>query len=129
MPQVVIVGSGIVGSSAAFHLAQMGWDNLLLVDRGDPVHNLGSTSHAPGGVVALSHNKLLTQMALYSSRLYRQLSDYSNNRRMVNPVGTLEVAISQERLNDLVRLQGEAISFGPDPERRGWPPSRPRKHR
>jgi heterotetrameric sarcosine oxidase gamma subunit len=108
----VIIGSGIVGSSAAFHLAQLGWDDLLLVDRGDPVHNLGSTSHAPGGVVALSHNKLLTQLALYSSRLYRQLIDYSNDRRMVNPVGTLEVAISQDRLNDLIRLQGEAISFG-----------------
>jgi dimethylglycine oxidase len=112
MPRAVIIGSGIVGSSAAFHLAQLGWDDLLLVDRGDPVHNLGSTSHAPGGVVALSHNKLLTQLALYSSRLYRQLSDYSNDRRMVNPVGTLEVAISQDRLNDLIRLQGEAISFG-----------------
>ena len=112
MPRVVIIGSGIVGSSTAFHLAQLGWDDLLLIDRGDPVHNLGSTSHAPGGVVALSHNKLLTQMALYSSRLYRQVPDYSNDRRMVNPVGTLEVAISDDRLNDLIRLQGEAISFG-----------------
>ena len=116
MARVIIIGSGIVGSSAAFHLAQLGWDDLLLVDRGDPVHNLGSTSHAPGGVVALSHNKLLTQMALYSSRLYRQLPDYANNRRMVNPVGTLEVAISQDRFNDLVRLQGEALSFGTQAE-------------
>jgi heterotetrameric sarcosine oxidase gamma subunit len=55
-------------------------------------------------------------MALYSSRLYRQVPDYSNNRRMVNPVGTLEVAITQERLDDLIRLQGEAISFGTEAE-------------
>jgi len=114
--RLVIIGSGIVGSSAAFHLAQLGWDDLLLIDRGDPVNNLGSTSHAPGGVVALSHNKLLTQMAVYSSRLYRTLPEYSDDRRMVNPVGTLEVAISQDRLNDLVRLHGEAISFGTEAE-------------
>lgn len=111
MPRLVIIGSGIVGSSAAFHLVRMGWDDILLLDRGDPVENLGSTSHAPGGVVALSHNKLLTQMALYSSRLFRTLSDYRPDRRMVHPVGTLEVAISQDRLNDLVRLHGEALSF------------------
>jgi heterotetrameric sarcosine oxidase gamma subunit len=110
--RVVIVGSGIVGSAAAFHLARLGWSDIVIVDKGDPVENDGSTSHAPGGVVALSHNKLLTEMAVYSSRLYRSLPPFSPDRRMVNPVGTLEVAISRERMADLVRLQGESISFG-----------------
>ena len=60
---------------------------MILVDRGDPVENPGSTSHAPGGVVALSHNKLLTQLAVYSSRLYASLEPLTPERRMVNRLG------------------------------------------
>jgi heterotetrameric sarcosine oxidase gamma subunit len=108
---VVIVGAGIVGSSAAYHLSRLGWTDIVLIDRGDAVVNPGSTSHAPGGVVALSHNKLLTQMALYSSRLYASLPTYAADRVMVNRLGTLEVAISPERMADLVRLHGESLSF------------------
>src|SRR5687768_16935479 len=109
--RVVIVGAGIVGSSTDFHLARMGWSDIVLIDQGDPVENPGSTSHAPGGVVALSHNKLLTQMAIYSSRLYATLEPYSPKRMMVNRFGTLEVAISDDRMDDLIRLHGESLSF------------------
>ncbi|HEY7584356.1 MAG TPA: FAD-dependent oxidoreductase, partial [Acidimicrobiia bacterium] len=45
--RVVVVGSGIVGSSVAYHLARLGWTDVVVVDRGDPVENPGSTSHAP----------------------------------------------------------------------------------
>jgi heterotetrameric sarcosine oxidase gamma subunit len=109
--RVVIIGSGIVGSSVAYHLKQLGWDDIVLVDRGDPVENPGSTSHAPGGVVALSHNKLLTQLAVYSSRLYATLEPYSTERRMVHRLGLLDVAISEARMADLRRLHGESLSF------------------
>ena len=61
--------------------------------------------------MALSHNKLLTQMAIYSSRLYASLEPYSPNRRMVNRLGTLEVAISSDRMADLVRLHGESLEL------------------
>jgi glycine cleavage system aminomethyltransferase T/glycine/D-amino acid oxidase-like deaminating enzyme len=111
-PRLIIVGSGIVGSSAAYHLARLGWHDILVLDKGDPVHNDGSTSHAPGGVVALSHNKLLTQMAQYSTKLLAGLAPYREDRKMYNPVGTLEVAVSQPRMEDLVRLNGEAKGFG-----------------
>lgn len=109
--RVVIIGAGIVGSATAYHLARLGWTDILLIDQGDPIENPGSTSHAPGGVVALSHNKLLTQLAVYSSRLYASLRPFSTERRMVNRLGTLEVAISTDRMSDLVRLHGESLSF------------------
>jgi glycine cleavage system aminomethyltransferase T/glycine/D-amino acid oxidase-like deaminating enzyme len=109
--RVVVIGSGIVGSSVAYHLARLGWTDVLIVDQGDPVENPGSTSHAPGGVVALSHNKTLTQLAVYSSRLYATLEPFSPDRRMVNQLGILDVAISGRRMADLVRLHGESISF------------------
>lgn len=109
--QTVVIGSGIVGSAVAYHLTRLGWTDVALVDRGDPVENPGSTSHAPGGVVALSHNKLLTQLAVYSSRLYASLEPLTPDRRMVNRLGLLDVAISKARMADLVRLHGESLSF------------------
>ena len=52
--RLVIVGSGIVGCSAAYHLTKLGWRDILVVDKGDPFENDGSTSHAPGGLVGWS---------------------------------------------------------------------------
>ena len=112
--RVVIVGSGIVGSSIAFHLSRLGWDGIVVVDKGPITHNDGSTSHAPGGVVALSHSKLLTQMGEYGADLYESLPDFDPGRRTVNACGGLEVALSVERLRDLTRLAGEAKSYHSD---------------
>lgn len=110
--RLVIVGAGIVGSSAAYHLTRLGWRDILILDKGDLFENPGSTSHAPGGVVGLSHSKLLTQMAQYSSDLYRSLAPWSSDRHSFNAVGGLEIAISQRRLNDLKRLHAEGKGFG-----------------
>ncbi len=109
---VVIVGAGIVGSSVAYHLAKAGWRDITLLDMGDPIENPGSTSHAPGGVVAMSHSKLLTQMALYGTRLMRSLEPHAPyHRTTYNWVGALDIAISERRMNDLRRLHGESKSF------------------
>ena len=48
--RVVVVGAGMVGASAAYHLAKFGWRDILVVDKGNIPVNDGSTSHAPGGV-------------------------------------------------------------------------------
>ncbi len=109
--RVVIVGSGIVGSSIAYHLVKLGWDGIVVVDKGPIAHNHGSTSHAPGGVVALGHSKLLTQMGHYGADLYQSLPQFDPGRRTVNSFGGLELAISERRLTDLRRLNGEAKSY------------------
>ncbi|MEZ4607895.1 MAG: FAD-dependent oxidoreductase [Deinococcales bacterium] len=108
---VVIIGSGIVGSSAAYHLSKLGWKDILVLDKGDLIENDGSTSHAPGGVVALSHSKLLTEMAIYSRDLFASLKPYSPNRMMLADVGGLEVAGSDERWQDLIRLHGSSKAY------------------
>lgn len=110
--RVVIVGSGIVGSSVAYHLAMAGWKDVIVLDKGRSVDNDGSTSHAPGGVVALSHNRLLTQMGSYGAALFGRLPEYTTERRNHHQVGLLEVAMSQRRSLDLKRLHGEAKSYG-----------------
>jgi glycine cleavage system aminomethyltransferase T/glycine/D-amino acid oxidase-like deaminating enzyme len=109
--RVVVIGGGIVGVSVAYHLAKLGWRDILVVDQGDLFENPGSTSHAPGGVIALSHSKLLTRMAQYGSNLYRSLAPFSPERNTYNWVGGLEVAISERRWRDLKRLYGEALSY------------------
>ena len=121
--RLIIVGAGIVGASAAYHLAKQGWRDMLLLDKGDLANNDGSTSHAPGGVVALSHSKLMTQLAQYATNLYRQLppfepdlnhrmEPYGPNRNTYNTVGGLDVAIGEDKWLDLVRLEGKAKAFG-----------------
>jgi glycine cleavage system aminomethyltransferase T/glycine/D-amino acid oxidase-like deaminating enzyme len=110
--RLVIVGAGIVGASAAWHFVQAGWQDVVVVDKGDLLENDGSTSHAPGGVVALSHSKLMTQLAQYGTELYRRVTPYPNYRRTYNAVGGLDVALGEEKWLDLVRLEGKAKSFG-----------------
>ncbi|MCA9973027.1 MAG: FAD-dependent oxidoreductase [Anaerolineales bacterium] len=110
--RLVIIGSGIVGCAAAYHLTKFGWRDVLVVDKGELFENDGSTSHAPGGVVPLSHSKLLTQMGIYSADLFGSLAPARADRHTFNPVGQLEVAISEARWQDLIRLHGEARSFG-----------------
>ena len=44
---IVVIGAGIVGTSVAYHLARRGVQNIVLIDKGDPDNNDGSTSHAP----------------------------------------------------------------------------------
>ena len=109
--RVVIIGSGIVGCSAAYHLAQFGWKDILVIDKGELYENDGSTSHAPGGLVPLSHSKLLTQMGMYTSDLVAGLQPFRADRNTYNPVGQLELAISDSRWQDLKRLHGEAKGF------------------
>jgi dimethylglycine oxidase len=110
--RLVIIGAGIVGAAAAYHLAQLGWRDILVLDKGDIPENDGSTSHAPGGVVALSHGKLMTQLAQYGTKLYRDLAPFSPERNSYHPVGGLDVAIGEEKWLDLVRLEGKAKAFG-----------------
>jgi dimethylglycine oxidase len=110
--RVIVIGSGIVGASTVYHLAKSGWKDILLIDKGELWENDGSTSHAPGGVVALSHSKLLTQMAVYAADLYQSLAPFSPQRSMVNPVGGMDVATSERRWADIKRLHSESKAFG-----------------
>ena len=48
--RLVIVGAGIVGCSAAYHFAKLGWRDVMVLDKGDLFEIDGSTSHAPGGM-------------------------------------------------------------------------------
>lgn len=111
--RLVIIGGGIVGTAAAYHLAVVhGWDDIVVIDHGPLPHNAGSTSHAPGGIVVAGHNKTLTRMAKYSAALYADLDPYDDQHVPVWSFGGLELARTPERFEDMKRLNGDCKSFG-----------------
>ena len=116
--RLVIIGAGIVGTATAYHLAQMGWRDMVIVDKGQLPHNDGSTSHAPGGVVAASHSKIMSLYGQYTSHFLRSLHEKHPNpqQNMYNGVGGLELARTEARMRDLVRLQGTCRAFGIETE-------------
>ncbi len=109
--RVVVVGTGIVGASCAYHLAKLGWRDIILLDKGNLPHNDGSTSHAPGGVGVINHSILMTRFAKYSSDLYASLPEYDQPRRTHNPVGGFELARTKERWADMKRLHSASKAF------------------
>jgi len=108
--QVVIIGAGIVGASTAYHLAQNGCTDVLVLDQGPLFETGGSTSHAPGGVFQVNYSKTMTEFASYTTQLFSDLE--SDGRAAWYPVGSLEVAWTEERLSDLKRKLGAARSWG-----------------
>jgi dimethylglycine oxidase len=108
--RLIIVGAGIVGCSAAYHLAGLGWRDIVVLDKGDLFENDGSTSHAPGGMFLTNPSKMMTEFAKYSRQLYAALE--LDGAACLYPVGGLEVARTAERWHDLRRKQGWARSYG-----------------
>ncbi|OGO41802.1 MAG: hypothetical protein A2W36_06530 [Chloroflexi bacterium RBG_16_58_14] len=108
--QVVIIGGGVGGCSIAYHLTQMGWKDVVLLER----HELtaGSTWHSAGLVGQLRSDANLTRMMFYSTDLYRRLKDETGQDTGWREVGGLRLASSPERMEDLKRQVGMARSFG-----------------
>ncbi|MCS6828455.1 MAG: FAD-dependent oxidoreductase [Caldilinea sp.] len=110
--RLVIIGGGIVGCSAAYHLAQLGWRDVIVLDKGALPYNDGSTSHAPGGMHVTNYSRMMTHFAVQSVEIYSRLPDFEPGRAMVRRVGGIEVAYTRERMEDLKRKQGVATSYG-----------------
>ena len=108
--RLVIIGAGIAGCSAAYHLAQLGWRDIVVVDQGPLFHTGGSTSHAPGGLSLISASRMLTEFAAYGVPLYAGLQ--VAGRPGATLVGALEVARSEPRWAELKRRAGWGKSYG-----------------
>ncbi|PLB53559.1 dimethylglycine dehydrogenase precursor [Aspergillus steynii IBT 23096] len=104
-PRVVIIGAGIVGTNLADELVSRGWSDITVVEQG-PLHMPGgSTSHAPGNVFQTNASKTMTRLAHYTVQKLLSLDCF-------NSVGSLEVATTPARLEDLKRKHGYASSWG-----------------
>ena len=108
--RVVIVGAGIAGCSAAYHLAQMGWTDILVLDKGPLFETGGSTTHAAGLIFQTNYSKMMTEFAKYTVNLLKPL--HYAGEQCVYQVGGIEVAATPARWEELKRKQGVALSYG-----------------
>lgn len=108
--RVVIVGGGIAGCSTAYHLAKLGWKNIVLLER----HKLtsGSTFHAAGLVGQLRSQAGITQLLGHSIELYDRLESETGLATGWKKNGGLRLACNQARMTELNRQATTAHSFG-----------------
>lgn len=109
-PRVVVVGAGIVGASVADELAARGWTDVTVLDRGRLFDSGGSTFHAPGLVSRTSVSRMMARFAIETVDLMTSLEHPDGP--CFDVVGALEVATTDERLEDLRRKRGWAESWG-----------------
>jgi 4-methylaminobutanoate oxidase (formaldehyde-forming) len=107
---VVVIGGGVGGASILYWLARLGWDDLVLVERADLTS--GSTFHSAGLVGQLRSSLSLTRMMMNSVELYRTLGEETGLETGWREVGSLRLASSEERMEELRRQAGWAKTFG-----------------
>ncbi len=108
--RAVVIGGGVGGASILYWLTRLGWEDVLLVERADLTS--GSTFHSAGLVGQLRGSLSLTRMMMNSVELYRTLADEVGLETGWHEVGSLRLASSEERMEELARQAGWAKTFG-----------------
>ena len=108
--RVVIIGGGIVGCSVAYHLARQGWSDVVLLER--KALTSGTTWHAAGLIAQLRSTANMTRLAKYSQELYGGLEAETGLATGFRRVGSITVALTAERLEEITRLAAMARAFG-----------------
>ena len=108
--QVVIIGGGIIGCSTAYHLARLGFKDIVLLERAKLTS--GSTWHAAGLVGQLRTSANVTQLLKYSVELYDKLEKETGQATGWKRNGGLRLACNSERLTEIKRQATTAHSFG-----------------
>jgi len=108
--RVIVIGGGVGGTSIAYHLVQRGWRDVVLLERAQLTS--GSTFHSAGLVGQLRSTMPLTRLMMDSVALYARLKDETGVDVGWRPVGSLRLASSRERMEELERQAGWATSFG-----------------
>ncbi|HEU5419439.1 MAG TPA: FAD-dependent oxidoreductase [Streptosporangiaceae bacterium] len=101
----VIIGAGIVGNSLAYHLARLGWTDVVLVDKGPMPNPGGSTGHASNFIFPIEYSKMMMELTRDSTEQYKELGVFTES-------GGIEVARTPERMTELRRRCTQAKSWG-----------------
>ncbi len=111
--RIVIIGGGIAGCSIAYHLARLGWKDVVLLDKGELTS--GSTWHAAGLVTQFHTSPTLMRLRIYSVNLYRQTSGAQTGGGVAwHEVGSIRVASTPDHFQFLQRQVGQARALGMD---------------
>ena len=103
--KVVVIGAGIVGNCLVGHLSDLGWTDMVLIDKGPLPNPGGSTGHASNFIFPVDHNKEMALLGVQSADQYRDM-DLSVDS------GGIEVARTQERWDELQRRMTSAKAWG-----------------
>jgi dimethylglycine dehydrogenase len=108
--RVVIIGGGVVGVSALYHLAKAGWSDCVLLEKNELT--AGSTWHAAGNVPTFSTSWSLMNMQRYSTELYRGLGEAVDYPMNYHVTGSIRLAHSKERMQEFQRAKGMGLYQG-----------------
>ena len=107
--RVVIVGGGVIGCSVAYHLAKIGWNDVVLLERKQLTS--GTTWHAAGLVGQLRPSINMTKLAKYTGELYRGLEAETGQATGYRQCGSISMATNYERFEELRRSASMAKVF------------------
>ncbi|CUH75536.1 GcvT family protein [Tropicibacter naphthalenivorans] len=108
--RVVIIGGGIIGCSLAYHLTRLGWRDVVLLER--KALTSGTTWHAAGLIAQLRSSANMTRLAKYSQELYGALEEETGVATGFRRTGSITVALTAERHEELRRTAAMARAFG-----------------
>ena len=108
--RAVIIGGGVVGCSIAYHLAKIGWSDVVLMERKRLTS--GTTWHAAGLIGQLRASSNMTRLAKYTQELYVNLEAETGVQTGCRWVGSISVALTEARKEELLRQASMARAFG-----------------
>ena len=112
--RVVIIGGGVIGCSVAYHLAKLGWSDVVLLERKQLTS--GTTWHAAGLIAQLRATANMTKLAKYSQELYGALEAETGVATGFKRVGSITAALTAERREEIFRQAAMARAFGVEVE-------------
>ena len=110
--RAVIIGGGVSGCSVAYHLARLGWTDIVLLERKQLTS--GTTWHAAGLIGQLRASQNMTRLAKYSADLYVRLEEETGVATGMRQVGSITVALTGERKHEIYRQASMARAFDVD---------------
>ena len=110
--RVVIIGGGVSGCSVAYHLAKLGWKDIVLLERKQLT--CGTTWHAAGLIGQLRGSQNMTRLAKYSADLYVKLEEETGVATGMRQNGSISVALTEHRHEELLRQATLARAFNVD---------------
>ncbi len=102
---VVVIGAGIVGNSIAYHLSELGWTDIVQLDKGPLPNPGGSTGHASNFIFPVDHSREMTDLTMDSVRQYQEMGVFTRS-------GGIEVARTEARMEELRRRMSSARAWG-----------------
>ena len=108
--RAVIIGGGVIGCSIAYHLGKLGWTDVVLLERKQLT--CGTTWHAAGLIAQLRATQNMTRLAKYSQELYFGLEAETGVATGFKRNGSITVALTDERMEELRRSAAMARAFG-----------------